>query len=121
MRRILLVCLFLIGMSTISFAQGGARTPQDKAAALKTSLALTDDQTAKVTSIYAAHDKSMDSLRKGDNGDVGAMMKKMVPIIMATNDKIKTTLNKEQAAKFQIQVDAQTEYLKKMMAGGNPQ
>lgn len=121
MRRILLMCLFVIGISAISFAQGGARTPADKAAALKTSLALTDDQTAKVTTIYTTHDKSMDSLRKSDNGDVGAMMKKMFPIIMATNDKIKATLNADQAAKFQIQVDAQTEYLKKMMAGANPQ
>ena len=117
MRRILLMCLFVIGISTVSFAQGGGRTPADKAAALKTSLALTDEQTAKVTAIYKAHDNSMDSLRKGDNGDVGSMMKKMVPIIMATNDKIKATLTADQAAKFQIQVDAQNEYLKKMMAG----
>ena len=116
------MCLFVISISAVSFAQGGGQTtPADRAARLKTSLSLNDDQTAKIASIYTAQGKSMDSLKKLDNGDVGAMMKKMMPVIMTTNDKIKAVLTPDQAAKFQIQVDAQTEAMKKMMNGGNPQ
>ena len=116
------MCLFVIGISAVSFAQGGGQSaPADRAARLKTSLALNDDQTNKIAAIYTAQGKSMDSLKKQDNGDMGTMMKKMMPVIMATNDKIKAVLTPEQAAKFQIQVDAQTEAMKKMMNGGNPQ
>jgi protein CpxP len=119
MKKIILLCLFLAGMSAVSFAQGNG-TPADKAAALKNSLALTDDQTAKVTAIYTAHNNSMDSLRKQDNGDYGAMMKKMMPVIMSTNDKIKAVLNPTQAATFQIKIDAQNAAMKKMIEGTPP-
>lgn len=120
MRKLILVCLFLVGMSAVSFAQGSG-TPADRAAALKNSLALNDDQTAKVTAIYTAHNKSMDSLKKQDNGDYGAMMKKMMPVIMSTNDKIKAVLNPTQAATFQIKIDAQNAAMKKMIEGVPPQ
>jgi hypothetical protein len=43
------------------------------------------------------------------------MMKKMVPVIMTTNDKIKEVLTPDQAAIFQKQVDAQTAMMKQMM------
>ncbi len=122
MRKIVLVCLFVIGISVVSFAQGGGqKTPAERSAALKTSLALNDDQTNRITAIYTAQGKSMDSLKKLDNGDMGTMMKKMMPVIMATNDKIKAVLTPDQAAEFQIQVDAQTEAMKKMMSDANPQ
>ena len=119
MRKIILMCLFLVGLTTLTFAQG-TNDPAAQAGRLKTSLALNDAQTAKVTDIYTTHNKSMDSLRKQDNGDVGAMMKKMMPIIISTNDKIKAVLTPEQAATFQIKVDAQNAAMKKMMEGTPP-
>lgn len=118
MRKLVLIGLFLMGISIVSFAQGGGnyqKSPAERAAALKTSLALNDEQTAKITAIYTGQSKSMDSLKKVDNGDVGAMMKKMVPVIMTTNDKIKAVLTPDQAAIFQKQVDAQTAMMKQMM------
>jgi protein CpxP len=122
MRKFILICLFVTGISAVGFAQGGgSQTAADKAAALKTSLALNDDQTGKITTIYTAQNKSMDSLRKLDNGDVGAMMKKMMPVIMATNDKIKAVLTPGQAATFQVKIDAQNAAMKKMMDGAPPQ
>jgi len=119
MKKIILMCLFLVGISAVSFAQGNG-TPADKAAALKNSLALTDDQTAKVTAIYTTEGSSMDSLKKKDDGNVGPMMKKMQVIIVATNDKISAVLTKEQAATFQIKVDAQNAAMKKMIDGIPP-
>jgi len=120
MKKIILLCLFMVGMSAVSFAQGNG-TPADRAAALKNSLALTDDQTAKVTAIYTAEASTMDSLKKKDNGDYGAMMKKMMPVIMTANDKIKAVLNPTQAATFQIKIDAQNAAMKKMVEGTPPQ
>ena len=76
MKKLILVCLFLLGISAVGFAQAG-NTPADKAARLKTALTLTDDQAVKVTAIYANQDRRTDSLKAHDNGDIGAMTKKL--------------------------------------------
>jgi protein CpxP len=111
MKKLLLVCCAVIGISAASHAQGRQRqTPDQQAAALKTSLALTDDQTAKVTAIYAAQAKSMDSLRTA-GGDMSAMR----PMMTATTAKIKAILTPDQATKFQA---AQDERMKRMQQGG---
>jgi protein CpxP len=112
MKKLLLVCCIVIGISAASHAQGGGRrSPADQAAALKTSLALTDDQTAKVTAIYTAQAKSRDSLVAA-GGDMRAAM---MPMMNATNAKIKAVLTADQAAKFQAQLD---ERMKRMQQGG---
>jgi len=119
MKKLILVCLFLLGISAVGFAQAG-NTPADKAGRLKTALTLTDDQTVKVTAIYANQDRRTDSLKAHDNGDYGAMTKKMVPILMASNDQIMMILNKDQAAIYKIKVDAQNAAFKKMMGDTPP-
>ena|ERR1700753_2759099 len=116
MRRLILAIVVLAGMSFAAKAQNN--DPATKAAALKTSLSLTDDQTAKVTAIYQAESVSLDSLKKTDKGDVGAMMKKMAPVILGSNDKIMLILKPEQAQIFKVKADAQAAYIKKMMDGG---
>jgi len=113
------MCLLAMLVSIAGFAQNG-QSPAQKAAALKISLSLTDDQVAKVTAIYTAHDNSIDSLKKHDDGDVGALMKKMLPIITTANNNIMAILKKDQAAIFKVQVDAQNAALKKMMDGLPP-
>lgn len=117
MRRLILAFAILVSISFTAFAQQG-NDPASKAAKLKATLGLNDDQTTKVTAIYQAESVSMDSLRKGDNKDYGAMMKKMVPVINRTNQKILAILNPTQTPVFQAQVDAQNAYIKKMMDGG---
>jgi Spy/CpxP family protein refolding chaperone len=96
MKKLLLVCAVVLGVSAASHAQGRMQmAPADRAAQLKTQLALTDDQTAKVTAIYTAQAKSMDSLRNA-GGDMSAMR----PMMTATNAKVKAVLTADQAKKF---------------------
>jgi len=51
MKKIILMCLLAMLVSIAGFAQNG-QSPAQKAAALKISLSLTDDQVAKVTAIH---------------------------------------------------------------------
>lgn len=122
MKKLLLICCFLIGISAASFAQGGGRrSPQEMTDALKTQLSLNDDQAAKVKAIYEVRAKSMDSLRSASGDDRAGMMQKMAPITTATNAKIKAVLTADQATAFQKIVDAQAERMKQFMQqrGGN--
>ena len=121
MRKLILACLFIVGVSIGSFAQGGGfqqQTPAERAAALKTSLALNDDQTAKITLIFTTRQKSMDSLMTAINGDYASMGTKMQPIMNTTNAKIKAVLTPDQAVAYQKQVDAQAERMRQMMQQG---
>jgi protein CpxP len=77
MKKILMLCCFVLGISAASFAQGGGRqrmNPEEQAKALQTQLKLDDAQTAKITAIFQTQAKSMDSVRTAANGDRQAMM-----------------------------------------------
>ncbi|MFI5138059.1 MAG: hypothetical protein ACHQIM_09540 [Sphingobacteriales bacterium] len=118
MRKIMLLCCFLLGITAISRAQGGMMrmSPADRAKQLQTQLKLTDDQTAKITAIYTAQNTKRDSIRTAANGDRDAMMQAMRPLMEATNDKIKAILTPDQAAAYQkIQVERRA----RMMQGGS--
>jgi len=105
MKKLLLMCCILLGITAVSRAQGGGgggrppMSPADQAARLKTSLALTDDQTAKITAIYAAQAKSNDSLTAAGVTDRAARQ----PIRAAATAKIKAVLTPDQAAEFDKQ------------------
>lgn len=98
MKKILLVCSFVLGVSAVSFAQGGGRMPkpEDQAKKMQAELKLSDDQTAKVTTVLQAQAKSMDSLRTAASGDKDAMRKAMGPVRQATKAKLKAILTPEQ-------------------------
>jgi protein CpxP len=102
MKKFLLMCCFLVGITAVSRAQGGGmrRSPEDRAKALQTQLKLTDDQTTKITAIYKAQATKMDSLRTAANGDRQAMRSAMMPLMKDTNDKIKAILTPEQATAY---------------------
>lgn len=104
MKKLLLVCCFVIGATAMSFAQGGGgrmqRSPEDQAKALQTELKLNDDQTAKVTAIYKEQATKRDSLMKAANGDRQAMMQAFRPMQEATNTKIKAVLTADQSAAY---------------------
>jgi protein CpxP len=111
MKKLLLMCCVLVGISAVSHAQGRPqRSPADQAAALKTSLALTDDQTAKITAIYTAQAKSRDSLTAA-----GADRAAMRPLMTATTAKVKAVLTPDQAAAFDKQ---QAERMQRQQGGG---
>jgi len=104
MRKFLLMCCFLVGITAMAHAQGGGqrRTPEERAKMMQTQLKLTDDQTAKVTAIYQAQAKQIDSLRNA-GGDRSAFR----PIMQAATDKIKAILTPEQATAWQKMMDEQ--------------
>ncbi len=118
MKKILLICFFLIGISTISKAQGGGmmrRSPEEQAKQLQTQLSLSDDQTSKITTILKAQAAKRDSIRTASNGDREAMMQAMMPLMKSSNDQIKALLTTDQAAAFQKILD---ERRARMMQGG---
>ena len=106
MKKFMLVCGLVIGAATMSFAQGGGgqgggrMSPADQAKRLQTALTLSDDQTAKITAIYAMQATKQDSVMKAANGDRDAMMSAMTPMRAATTAKIKAILTADQAAAF---------------------
>jgi protein CpxP len=116
MKKLLLMCCVVMGISAASHAQGRQQmSPADRAAQLKTSLALTDDQTTKITAIYAAQTKSMDSLRSA-GGDMSAMR----PMMTATNAKVKAVLTPDQAAAFDKQQAARMQRQQQGGGGAPP-
>ena len=133
MKKIFLICTFLVGMSMISFAQGGRpRAPETFLESFKTYVTgLTGDQEAKIKVIYAAQIKSEDSVRIASGlpvpawsssvemADMVALMEKYAPIRVAANAKITAVLTADQAAAYKKVLDAQAERMKQMRQGGN--
>ncbi len=121
MKKFLLVCCFLIGITAVSRAQGGGqrRTPEEQAKQLQTQLKLNDDQTTKITAILQAQTTKRDSVRTAANGDRQAMMQGMMPIMQDTNSKIKTVLTQDQATAYDKIVQERMERMRNGGGGGN--
>lgn len=102
MKKLMLICCFLLGFTAITRAQGGGMrmSPEDRAKQLQTQLKLTDDQTAKITTIYKTQRAKMDSIRNSANGDRDAMRSAMMPLMKSTNDQVKAVLTTDQAAQY---------------------
>ncbi|MGF7078404.1 hypothetical protein [Mucilaginibacter sp. UYCu711] len=123
MKKLLLVCALVIGVSAVSLAQGGGqrRTPKEQVEQLKEKIAgITDDQTAKLTVIYTDAAKKRDSLMtaaRDAGGDRASMMATFMKL-NATNDaKIKTVLTADQATAYQKIADERAAAMKARMAG----
>ncbi|WP_426667620.1 hypothetical protein ACPPVU_16480 [Mucilaginibacter sp. McL0603] len=121
MKKFLLVCCFLIGITAVSRAQGGGqrRTPEEQAKQLQTQLKLNDDQTTKITAIFQAQATKRDSVRTAANGDRQAMMQGMMPIMQDTNNKIKAVLTPDQAIAYDKIVQERMERMRNGGGGGN--
>lgn len=117
MKKILLMCCFLLGISAVSRAQGGGQrmSPADRAKQLQTQLSLNDDQTAKITAILQTQQTKMDSVRTAANGNRDAMRAGMMPIRQSINTQIKAVLNPDQATAYQKMLDEQRA---RMQSGG---
>lgn len=112
MKKLLLVCAFVVGVSAVSFAQNGGgrgrQTPEQMTTRLKDSLSLTSDQVAKATVIFTAQSKSQDSLRTANAGaDRAAMRPAQTALRKATTDKIMAILTADQATLYKKQLAAQ--------------
>jgi len=117
MKKLLLMCCFLIGITAASHAQGGGMraSAEDRAKQLQTQLKLTDDQTAKITDIFKAQRTKMDSIRTAANGDRDAMRTGMMPLMQDTNTKIKAILTPDQATAYDKILQ---ERMQRMQQGG---
>ncbi|RYE28592.1 MAG: hypothetical protein EOP42_16475 [Sphingobacteriaceae bacterium] len=101
MKKLILMICFVAGITSLSKAQGGQRrTPEEQAKAMQTQLKLSDDQTAKITSIMQMQNTKMDSIRTATNGDRDAMRTAMTPMRQAMATKIKAILTPEQATAY---------------------
>ncbi len=100
------MALLAIGVSAVSYAQGGPGgftppTPAEQVATLKTNIKdLSDAQSAKILAIYTAQTKSNDSLRTAANGDFQSMMPKMQELRTSYTAKIKAVLTADQQKAF---------------------
>jgi protein CpxP len=121
MKKFLLICCFLVGITAVSRAQGGGqrRTPEEQAKQLQTQLKLTDDQTTKITAIFQAQATKRDSIRTAANGDRQAMMQGMMPLMQDTNNKIKAILTPDQATAYDKMVQERMERMRNGGGGGN--
>src|ERR1700740_523374 len=116
MKKLLLMCCFLIGFTAIVKAQGGMRmSAEDRAKQMQTQLKLTDDQTAKVTAIYKAQATKMDSIRTAANGDRDAMRSAMMPLRQSTTTQIMAILTPDQQTAYKKMQD---EMRARMQQGG---
>ena len=121
MKKLLLMCCFLIGVTAVSRAQGGGgmrMSPEDRAKQLQTSLSLNDDQTAKITVILKAQAAKRDSIRTASNGDRDAMRAGMMPIRTASMNQIKAILTPDLAAAYQKMLDEQRARMQNGGGGG---
>ena len=117
MKKFLLMCCILLGISAVSRAQGGGMrmSPEERAKQLQTQLSLNDDQTAKVTAIYKTQAAKMDSIRTAANGDRDAMRAAMTPLRQATTTQIMAILTPDQQTAYK---KIQDEMRARMQQGG---
>ena len=116
MKKILLMCCFVIGITAASHAQqGGTRmSPEDRAKAMQTQLKLTDDQTTQITAILKTSAAQRDSV-KNAGGDRTAMR----PIQMAANQKIQAILTDDQKVAYKKMMDDARAKMQNGGGGGN--
>ncbi|MFD2871532.1 hypothetical protein ACFS5N_03560 [Mucilaginibacter ximonensis] len=123
MKKLLLVCAFVIGVSAVSFAQGGGRmgmSPKVQVDTLKAHVAgITDEQSAKILAVYQGARKQRDSLMEAANGDRQAMMSGFMKMQTATDAKISAILTADQAAAYKKMVEARMARMRARMQGNN--
>jgi protein CpxP len=114
MKKILLMCCLVIGIATVSRAQGMMRmSPEDRTKMMTDSLKLTSDQSSQILAVLKTSQTQMDSARNA-GGDRSAMR----PMMMATNQKIMAILTDDQKAKYKAMMMNMRAKMKPM-GGGN--
>lgn len=96
-----LAVLLVAGSLSPSWAQQGMRmTPEQRAARLKDSLALSEDQVAKLLPIYLESDKKREAAFAASGDDRDARMAAMRSVMDSTDTKIESILTGSQKAKY---------------------
>jgi periplasmic protein CpxP/Spy len=71
---------------------------------LQKELKLTDEQTAKIASIYKSSAEQCKKIKKAADGNSNKMSKSIRPLRAATIKKIRSVLKPDQAAKYDVWV-----------------
>ena len=116
MKKLLLMCCFLIGFTAFSHAQHVDKTSEARAKRLQTQLSLTDAQTAEIAAIYKAQAPKTNNLVVAAKGDRKALLKGLLPLTIETNDKIKAVLTADEAAAYDKMMKNRMD---KLQAAGN--
>lgn len=97
-----LTVLCLAGSLSLSPAQQRMRqTPEQRAARLKDSLALSEDQVGKIVTIYQQSDKEREDAMASAGDDRDARMAAMRTVMDNTDTKIESILTDTQKAKYE--------------------
>ena len=102
MKKILLICCLVIGM-TAARAQGTHQaigTPEEKAKGLQKELKLNDKQTEKIAAVYKESAEKFEKIKKEEHGNTDKMVVAVRPLREATVKKIKAVLTPAQAVKY---------------------
>jgi len=103
MKKILLICGLLIGLTSVNYAQTnkpGTTDPTEEAKLLQKQLKLSDAQTAKIATIYQESAQKFDKIKQKENGNTNKMLVEIRPLRTATIKKIKNVLTPHQAVKY---------------------
>lgn len=130
MKKLMMICGLLFGM--VAFAQAqqeGARpggrmgiNPEARVKQLDEKLKLSDDQKAKLTTLFTEQTEAQKKLRDETAGDRRAMMEKMQKMRADLETKISAVLNDEQKKTYKAMVEEQRAEMEKRMKerqGGN--
>ena len=106
MKNLGLICCLLIGFTAANYAhvthQAVAET--DRAKGLQKELKLTDEQTAKIASIYKSSAEQCEKIKKAAHGNSNKMSNWIRPLRAATIKKVRSVLTPDQAAKYDVLV-----------------
>ena len=106
--KISLLAMLALLLQQSVLAQGPGRgrlSPSERAAELKKELNLSDEQTAKIQTIYEQQEKEMRALFETSGGDRAAMREAMQQKVKETDEKILSLLNAEQQKKYKSFVE----------------
>jgi len=93
--------LLLAGSVSLADAQGRMRmTPEQRAARLKDSLALSDDQVSKIVTIFAESDKKREEAMSSAGDDRDSRMQAMRSVMESTDARIDSILTDTQKTKY---------------------
>lgn len=131
MKKLLIVCAFLMGAVGFANAQGGggrqAGTPEERAKRstdqLVERLKLNDDQKTKVSTIYLdqakAQAKMMEEMQAG--GDRTAMREKMTKMRADVDAKLNEVLTEDQKKEYKAMQEERAKQMQNRQGGGGGQ
>jgi Spy/CpxP family protein refolding chaperone len=103
MKKLMLLCCLIIGLTAASRAQSNKPSvtdPTEKAKQLKKQLNLSDSQTSKVAVIYEDSAQQFEKIKVNNHGDNDKMLAEIKPLRKNTITKIKAVLTPQQSAQY---------------------